>query len=55
MEKLSDEYVHFEDVSDVFPLDVSEDVYEPLKVSVRGADPEEVDLLARHAGVPNYK
>ena len=27
---------------------VPEDVYEPLKVSVRGADPEEVDLLARH-------
>ena len=33
-----------------FPI-LPEDVYEPLEVSVRGADPEEVDLLTSHPRV----
>ena len=33
-----------------FPI-LPEDVYEPFEVSVRGADPEEVDLLTSHARV----
>ena len=52
MEELRDEDVHLEHVGDVLPLDVSEDVDEPLEVSVRRADPEEVDLLAGDARVP---
>ena len=33
MEELRDEDVHLEHVGDVLPLDVSEDVDEPLEVS----------------------
>ena len=52
MEELRDEDVHLEHVGDVLPLDISEDVDEPLEVSVRRADPQEVDLLAGYARVP---
>ena len=48
VEELRDEDVHFEHVGHVLPLDVSQDVDEPLEVAVRRTDPEEVDLLAGH-------
>ena len=51
MEELCDENVHLQDVGDVFPLDVAEDVDEPLKVAVGGTDPQEVDLFTGNAGV----
>ena len=51
MEELSNENMHFEHVGDVFALDVTQDIDEPLEVSVRRTDPEEVDLLARHPRV----
>ena len=38
MEELRDEDVHLEHVGDVLPLDVPEDVDEPLEVSVRLID-----------------
>ena len=44
VEELSDEDMHLEDVGDVLVLHVFEDVDEPLKVPMRGADPQEVDL-----------
>ncbi len=43
--------MHFEDVGDVFALDITEDVDEPLEVAVRRADPQEVDLFAGHPGI----
>lgn len=39
MEELSDEYMNFENLSDVFAFDVSQHVYEPLEVPVRRTDP----------------
>ena len=36
VEELRDEDVHFEHVGHVLPLDVSQDVDEPLEVSVEG-------------------
>ena len=44
MEELRDENVHFEDVRDILPFDVSQDVYEPLKMPVRRANPQEINL-----------
>ena len=43
--------MHLQHVCHVFRLDVPEDVNEPLEISVRGTDPEEVDFLAGHPGV----
>ena len=46
VEELGDEDVHLQDVGDVFPLHVSQDVDEPLEVTVGRADPQEVHLCA---------
>ena len=48
MEELSNENMHFEHVGDVFALDVTQDIDEPLEVSVGRTDPQEVDLFASH-------
>ena len=52
MEELRDEDVHLQNVGHVFPFHVPQDVDEPLEVPVRRTDPQEVDLLARDAGIP---
>ena len=52
VEELGDEDVHLQHVGDILSLDVPEHIDEPLKVTVGGADPEEVDLLASHPRVP---
>ena len=44
VEELGDEDVHLQHVGDVLLLHVAQNVDEPLKVLVRWADPEEVDL-----------
>ena len=45
VEELRDEDVDFQDVRlGVFLLHISKDVYEPLKVSMRRTDPQEVNL-----------
>ena len=54
VEELRDEDVHLEHVGDVLSLHVPQDVDEPLEVSVRRTDPQEVDLLARNAGIPEW-
>ncbi len=51
VEELRDEDVHLQNVRHVFPLDVAQDVDEPLEVAVGRADPQEVDLLASDAGI----
>ena len=51
VEELGDEDVHFQHVGHVLALHVAQDVDEPLKVSVRRAGPQEVDLLAGDARV----
>ena len=52
VKELGYKYVNFQDICNVLFLDLSEDVNEPLELSVGLSDPEEVDLLARHARVP---
>lgn len=52
VEELCDEDVHLEHVCHVFVFNVAQDVDEPLEVTMRRADPEEVNLLTRNAGVP---
>lgn len=49
VEELSDENVHFQHVSDVVLLDISQHVNEPLELAVGRADPQEVDLTAEKA------
>lgn len=44
MEELRDENVHFEDICDILSFDVSQDVYEPLKMPMRRTDPQEINL-----------
>jgi hypothetical protein len=43
--------MHLENVRHVFPLDVAQDIDEPLEVAMGRADPQEVDLLASDAGI----
>jgi hypothetical protein len=51
VEELGDENVDFENVSHISPFNVSQDIDEPLKVSMRLTDPQEVDLLASNSGI----
>jgi len=51
VEELRDEDVHLKHVRHVLAFNVTQDVDEPLEVTVRRADPEEVDLLTSHAGI----
>jgi hypothetical protein len=51
VEELRNKNMHFKDISDILALNVPEDVNEPLEVAVRGTDPQEVDLFARHTRI----
>ena len=51
VEELGDEDVHLQHVGHVLPLHISQHINEPLKISVRGTDPEEVDFLASYSRV----
>jgi hypothetical protein len=51
VKKLRDEDVHLQHARHVLLLHIAQHVDEPFEVAVRGADPEEVDLFAGHAGV----
>ena len=44
MEELRDEDVHLQDVGDIVPFYLAQDVHEPLEAAVGGGDPDEVDL-----------
>ena len=51
VKELGYKYVNFQNICNVLFLHLSEDVNEPLELSVGLSDPEEVDLLAGHARV----
>ena len=51
VEELSYKDVHLQHVGHVPLLNISQHVYEPLKISMGGANPQEVDFLACHARI----
>ena len=46
VEEFRNENMHFQDICHVLPLNVTKYIDEPLKVPMRLADPQEVDLEA---------
>ena len=43
--------MHFKDIGDVFSLDISEHVNEPLEIAMRRTNPQKVDFFAGHPRV----
>ena len=52
MEELRDEDVHLQHVRHVLAFDVTQNVDEPLEVTMRRTNPQEVDLLAGYSRIP---
>ena len=51
VKELCDENMHFEHIGHIFAFNVSQDIYEPLKISVRRTDPQKVHFFAGHSRI----
>lgn len=47
MEELCYEDVHLKNIGNIFALNITQHIDEPLKLAVRRADPQEVHLMRR--------
>src|SRR5437016_3996799 len=51
VEKFGNKYVNFEDICHIFPLNISEDIDKPFKVSMGLTNPKEIDFLTRNTRI----